>query len=398
MRTRTSVMGDVINSAPVYKQGANPELSGEGYDVFATTQKTRTAAVYVGANDGMLHAFKADKGADGGKELFAYIPAAVAANLNRLPNPAYAHIPYVDGQLTVDEAQITTTADGTTSQTWKTLLVGTMGGGAQGIYALDVTAPASFSADNVLFEFTDAIDPDIGNISGAPSLVKIRTVDSEGANPTFKWYVAFSSGFNNFIDDGAGKFSSTGEQALYLLSVDKKPGDAWVKNTNWFKMKVGASSGLSNPGVGKGLYGDAQMFYAGDTNGRLWKFDLQTGLRIGTQPSAVKQSGGLPVPLAITRASSSGTAVQPITSVPQVSPTPRGGYMVTFGTGKFMESGDIPTTDEQGIYGVWDNLDSSNASYNVDRSMLLKRTVDATTGLVSGDSTFVFGSGTGHQY
>lgn len=394
MRARTSIMGDVIHTGPVYKKSANPEYSGGNYGAFAATQKTRTAVVYIGANDGMLHAFKADAGSDGGKELFAYIPRAVAENLNRLPNPAYSHIPFVDGQLTVDEAQITDTSAGTAVQNWKTLLVGGMGGGAQGIYALDVTDPDNFSAGNVLFEFTDAHDPDIGNINTAPSLVKIRTVDSNGANPLFKWYVAVSSGFNNFAIDGAGKYSTTGDQALFLLSVDKKPNESWQQNTNWFKIKVSASSGLSNPGIGKGLYGDAQIFYAGDTSGALWKFDLQDGLQIGTAPTYKKNKNGQPVPLAIARANASAPA-QPITTVPQIAPTPRGGNIVMFGTGKFMESTDTSDSSQQGIYGIWDDLTLNDSNYEIDQRKLYARTINQSTLIATGNANFTYGTGTG---
>ena len=49
-----------------------------------------------------------------------------------------------------------------------------MGGGAQGVFALDVTDPPSFGVGNVMFEFTDADDPDMGNVLTQPTLVKLK--------------------------------------------------------------------------------------------------------------------------------------------------------------------------------------------------------------------------------
>ena len=186
-RQRGSPMGDVINSGPVYKQSADPGLTGAGYQAFAYSVKDRGATIYVGANDGMMHAFRADDG----KELFAYIPRAVATKLNKLTNPKYLHQPYVDGVPLVGEAKV--------GANWKTLLVSGMGGGAQGIFALDVTDPTAFGVGNVMFEFTDADDPAMGNVLTQPTLVKLKIPPvAPATTPTYKWFIAVGSGYNNY--------------------------------------------------------------------------------------------------------------------------------------------------------------------------------------------------------
>ena len=79
-RTRTHVLGDIVYSGVVavgapsqpYLDAGNP-----GYQEFVTSRATRTPMVYVGSNDGMVHAFNDSTGPDAGKEMWAYIPKAL---------------------------------------------------------------------------------------------------------------------------------------------------------------------------------------------------------------------------------------------------------------------------------------------------------------------------------
>lgn len=389
LRLRYSVLGDIINSGTIYKKEADPQVTGAGYGAFANTHKTRTAVVYVGANDGMLHAFSADTG----KELFAYIPRAVAPYLNTLADPYYVHRPFVDAVPVVGEAQV---ADSSGTTNWKTLLVSGMGGGAQGVFALDVTNPDSFDASKVMFEFTDSDDPDMGNVVTPPRLVKVRMAGT-GA-PVYKWFVAVSSGYNNYQADGHA--STDGTQALFLLSVDKSASDAWTLGTNYFKMNVAApaadntkTAALANPGFAQGLEGEAIIFYAGDTQGNLWKFDLQLGLSADNAAASIQKSGGQPIPMAIL-ADSTGKR-RPITTAPMVAPGLSYGFMVIAGTGKYIERTDSTDTTVQAIYGVWDNLSTTATDYQIGTSKLFQRTLNTSTGLLNGAATFTYGVGTG---
>lgn len=388
LRRRNGILGDIINSGPVFKQGADPDIVGEGYLGFTTSVVNRTAVVYVGANDGMLHAFRAGDG----KELFAYMPRAVSADVARLTDPAYVHRPYVDGVPAVREARIGTD--------WKTVLVSGMGGGAQGIFALDVTNPTAFGASNVLFEFTDRDDPDMGNVLSQPKIVMMKVPGSPvTAPPTYKWFVAVSSGYNNYKNDGNN--SATGQQALFLLSLDKGPGQTWQEGTNYFKVVLPAgtstaANGLSNPGVVTGDIGEVLYMYAGDLQGNLWKFDFSDGVNASNVANAVFKSGGVARPI-FTATDAFGNR-QPITTAPLAVAANAKGFMVVVGTGKFMEPSDSSSTGVQGIYGIWDSLETTAANFTVPKNKLFNRTaVEGTSTVSLGTGTFVFGFSTG-QY
>lgn len=72
--------------------------------------------VYVGANDGMLHAFEAKTG----KETFAYIPSELLSSLKNLADPKYVHRFYVDGEVQVADVYV--------GGAWKSVLFGVTGG------------------------------------------------------------------------------------------------------------------------------------------------------------------------------------------------------------------------------------------------------------------------------
>ena len=388
-RRRSRIMGDVINSGPVFKQGADADVRGAGYTEFAQSLITRTPMIYVGANDGMMHGFRATDG----KELFAYIPRAVAPNLNKLTNPKYVHQPYVDGVPFVSEAQIGTT--------WKTILTSGMGGGAQGIFALDVTNPNSFGAGNVMFEFTDQDDPDMGNILSQPKIVKMRMAGTGAA--TYKWFIAVGSGYNNYKIDGSN-YSANGRQALFLLSLDKATNEAWTLGGNYFKVMLPdpasttSPNSLANPGFAKGAFGEAIYFYAGDLQGNMWRFNFASGLSASLASTSLKVISGTSVPIVI--AKDAGGNRQPITVSPVVTSGLSSGYMVTFGTGKFVEPSDASTASSQTMYGVWDSFSTTNSDYQIGRSKLFQRSITegTATTTVTGSDTFVFGNGSTGTY
>src|SRR5690606_4593586 len=87
---------------------------------------------------------------------------------------------------------------------WRTVLVGGLGRGGQGIYALDVTDPSSFSEANaaqiVLWEFDDEDDADLGYTYGSPSIAKMHNG---------KWVAVFGNGYNNSEADGHASTTGT---------------------------------------------------------------------------------------------------------------------------------------------------------------------------------------------
>ncbi len=354
-RTRDRVLGDIINSNPVYVAAPATDVQGQGYQQFHDDNKDRVKAVYIGANDGMLHAF----GAADGKELFAYVPNALMQNLNRLTLPEYAHQPFVDGALTVAEAQV--------AGRWRTVLASGMGGGAQGLFALDVTNPSDFgNGGGAILEFTDADDPDMGNLVGAPVIAKMKTGVAE-----YKYFVVVPSGLNNYKNDGENRFNADAAGALFLLSLDKKPSTKWERGVNYYKFRTPASdatmqNGLSAPALVIGANGAVRFAYAGDLQGNLWRFDFS-----GSAPWSNALSDA---PL-FTARNADGVR-QPISLQPRVVFAPGGGYVVLFGTGKFIEDSDAAggNFSQQSFYGIYDTGDARHTVG--ERGELMARTLE----------------------
>ncbi len=363
----TGVLGDIVDSAPYFVGAPNFGYSDPAYATFASTYASREPMIYVGANDGMLHGFDATVGnSTSGQEIIAYVPSPVFANLNQLTTPTYSHLFYVDGSPTVGDAKI-----GGSSAAWKTVLVGGLNNGGMGYYALNVTDPSQFSEANasslVMWEFTNATDPDMGYSYSQPSIVKMHCTGSQCAcdqgstTNCYRWAAVFGNGYNSAINTG-----SSDHAVLFIVFLDGYgstiPGK-WVLGTDYIKIdtKAGNSTtanGLSNPAVitiPTDPNGFADYIYAGDLLGNMWKFDVTS-----TNPASWQVAYGTsstPKPLFTATDGTSSNAPQPIMDRPEVDINPDnvGGYMVYFGTGQYLNIGDLSTTNLQSFYGIWDN-------------------------------------------
>lgn len=381
-RQRASRMGDIVNSGSVYLGAPTGRYNGTGYSTFYNNNKTRTKAVFVGANDGMLHAFNATTM----DELFAYIPSWLAPKLSLLTGANYnssQHTSYVDATPGIGEAQL--------GSDWKTVLVSGTGGGGQGVFALDVTNPNAFDASKVLWEFTDADDPDLGNVTGQPRIVKLRTSAPGASTETYKWFAAVPGGVNNYVNDGTGRYSTTGRPALFLLDLSKPAATAWSLGSNFFKIVLpisndvaagtqeldaggagtgqGKATGLININYTANARDAAEYFYFGDLHGQFWKLDMSKANLSSTTSSewdldklsSYKNSSGSAVPMYI--ATTSAGKAQPITMVPTIAYGPKGAYILAFGTGKYLEARDNnvdSTTQTQSFYVLYDNYSNNN--------------------------------------
>jgi len=339
-RTRDSRMGDVINGAPLFIGIPKFKYTENSYGAFASSTRqgycasgsiagsaTRQGTVYVGANDGMLHAFdRCD-----GSEKWAYIPKAVMPNLYKLADNAYAsnHSYFVDGAPAMGDIY-----DGTN---WKTIVVGGLNAGGRSYYALDVTDPSNPKS---LWEFTSADNQHLGYTFGNPIITK-RASDG-------KWVVVFTSGYNNTSNGGDGNG--------HLIMVDAKTGNQIMDvSTLVSGSPVGSSgtpSGLAkiNAWVEAETDNTALRYYGGDLLGNVWRFDTEDLV------APKKQSFRLAQLLV-------GSTPQPITAEPELAEVSFHGakYAVVYvGTGSYLGMSDLSTTGTQSIYAFKDDLSSTS--------------------------------------
>jgi type IV pilus assembly protein PilY1 len=384
-RTRASILGDIGNSNPVHVGAPAANVHGPGYQEFLSRNRDRMAAVYAGANDGMLHAF----GTADGKELFAYVPGALIHALNRLTHSDYPHRPYVDGMMSVADAPV--------RGKWRTVLASGMGAGAQGVFVLDVTDPASFGSGlGSIFEFTDADDPDMGNLFGPPLIARFRVATGKDGLPDYRHFVVVASGMNNYKEDGEGRFNTDAAGALFLLSLDKPADRKWTLGENYYKFRTPAKNpllpnGLSTPALVADGDGAVRRIYAGDLQGNLWRFDFT-----GSAPWDDALADDVPLFTAKAPPHAAGSDAsaapetrairQPITTQPKVVFAPGGGYVVLFGTGKLLEHADAAPGNfgVQSFYAVHDAArrlgDASGKQSHVQRQELAVRTLAKAAG------------------
>lgn len=362
-RTRSHLLGDIANSNPVYVGDAFGPYPDASYQTFQGNKKGRTPIIYVGGNDGMLHAFDAATG----NELFAYIPNGVFNRLINLTQPTYntAHKFYVDGSPTAGDAQF---SDGT----WHTLLAGGLNNGGNSIYALDVTDPPTASnseatiAAKVLWEFTDSTN--MGRTFSRPAIARISV--GNGNNAALQSVVVFGSGYNN------------SNNRLYLYIVDAQTG-AMVGNSP-VDLCAGQSSacdltkanGLSSPAVvSPDGTGTVNMIYVGDLQGNLWKVDLSANTWSGQVLFKATNPAGNPEPITTT----------PVTSLHPKTPQYTGN-MVYFGTGRFVGLPDVTDTSVQSVYGIWDNGSNTAPTRSNDLVAQTITTVTTSQALFNGQT------------
>jgi type IV pilus assembly protein PilY1 len=399
-RKRGKLLGDVVNSGATFLGAPSVALTSEtDYTGFYNTYAGRPATVFAGANDGMLHAFSAASG----DEVFAYIPSWLGPKLSALADPKYSKQAYVDATPVVGEALAYDKASGTSK--WKSVLVSGTGGGGRGLFALDVTRADEFTKDKVLWEFTQADDADMGFVIGKPQIVKMRT-SAPNAPPVYQWFAMVASGINNYVSDASGVFSATGKPALFLLSLEKPVGDAWVladalHEGNYHKISLPIAGAASATGLlnFRPIYGSTRQVtavYAGDLHGNLWKLDFARRAKADWTMEKLSafytgtEAAPVPVPMYIARAANGDR--QPISMAPSVSAgTQVQGVQtayVAFGTGKFLESGDKTSIDKNSFYVVYDpgknELDNSSGNSAISgRTRLQSGTVNSSTGVVA---------------
>ena len=381
-RARTSLLGDIVNSDPVFVGSEDygyynlpttkDWAEGSTYQSFMNLQKSnRLRMIYVGSNDGMLHGFEAGSWdtttktfkAGTGNEVFAYTPGIIVNKNLRLRayyrEGTYNHTYLVDGSARVGDAYFKDTGTGGTCTSsgsdpcWHTVLLGTTGAspyqnsnapqdypdqlffpsGGRGIFALDVTDPSSFSKDyptgkaKLLWELNNWSEPNsLWQVHGDSDLGMTMAQPSLARMQNGKWAVIAANGYN----------SVNQKPVLYLLDVSRKPSDPNFIMRKFSPCQTGSycpanvANGLSTP-IAVDVNNDRRVdyIYAGDLTGNLWKFDVNcpsikkdTGDDLDCSPSTSWKVANNGKPLFVACTASGTTCAdgnrQPITSKPQV--------------------------------------------------------------------------------
>jgi type IV pilus assembly protein PilY1 len=373
-RTRAHVLGDIADAQPVYVKVPFANYTDTGYSDFKTNNASRTPMVYVGANDGMLHAFYAGTSttdANGGNEAWSFIPTTVLPNLYKLADTSYSNL----HQFYVDATPVAADVYDSSTSTWKTILVGGLNNGGQGYYALDITDPANpkglweFEHGSSCYPASTTSDCHLGYTYGNPIVTKL----SDG-----RWVVLVTSGYNNV---NSPSISGDGQGYLYVLNA--------ITGAIIYKIGTGYGDATTPSGLGKiNAYvsdtltdNTAERVYGVDLQGNLWRFDVN-GTQTATLVAVAKDSTG---------------ARQPITVKPELSlvgspPSP----FVYVATGRYLGSSDTSDTQTQSIYGIKDSLTSTTIA---DLRSSLKtmtitqtdttRTIACTSNCNSSDGWFV---------
>ncbi len=426
-RTRTSVLGDIVDSSPtwvgpptqsyrtwtdkLYPTQTAPE-AGVSYNSFKTANATRQNLVYVGANDGLLHAFRAGSSdASGnfvgttntGTEALAYMPAAVVSSIHSttdredFSSPQYGHNFYVNAT--------PGTGDLFYNGAWHTWLVSGLGAGgnitgainnntstAQGaLFALDITDPTQFnqtnarnlvqgewSSNDITCTNVTNCAQNLGSIYGTPVIRRLHNG---------QWAVLFGNGLN----------SSAGVAGMFIMLVDS----GGNKSFRFLSTNSGPVSGNKN-GIAYVTPADldddhiTDYVYAGDVSGNLWRFDLTSdnpNTWAVSSPALFKTANGQPITNKVVVAAAPVSAG----SLPRV--------VIGIGTGqRFVQtalSAETYATSGQSLYGVWDsnltNWNSSSAAKyaaltgtptTATPANLLTQTVTSTTaGAATGSTT-----------
>lgn len=306
-RRRSHLLGDIVNAEPVVvKYGTAP-------------------IVFQAANDGMLHVFDGSlSGATAGRELWAYTPQLVQGKLATIADLNYTHTFLIDATPTI--------ADLTLSTVDTKLLVGGLGAGGRGYYALDITTGTAVdeaaAAAKVKWEALGS-EPEQGLSYGTPLVV----------NTANGWVVLVSSGYNNGTNTGG-----TGRGKVFVLD----PADGSVLQT----IDTGVGTAAAPAGLGplgkatNTLAADVIRFvYAGDLLGNVWRFDLSTWS--ATKIAELRDGGG---------------DSQPISTAPVVKSN-GSIFSVHVGTGLYLGESDVPgntpenawARQQQTMYTILDN-------------------------------------------
>lgn len=399
-RTRDGILSDIVESNAVWVgppispytakwvdrlhvSDTAPEAAAtRNYATFVSDEQQRVNVVYAGANDGFVHGFRAAQfnannqfdtvdTPNDGAELIAYMPKAVSKVIHDagtldadlavdFPGTHYGHNFYVDAT--------PGTGDLYYGGVWHTWLVGGLGAGGQGIYALDITDPTGAGPNTTSFTEGNAAALVIGEWNSSTITCNAALGGSTcGSNLGNTYGTPLIRRLHNgrwgFIF-GNGAASASNDAGIFIFTID--PADPTKRDFYYLSTGYAATANPAANGIefisSGDLDGDhiTDYIYAGDLQGNVWRFDLTADPPDATTPPAWS-AGAAPI---------FSTGGQPITSAPVVASIPISGgaprVMLAFGTGKKIQlTNSTPVNyapGQQALYGVedWD-MDSWNS-------------------------------------
>lgn len=378
-RQREAVLGDALESQPAFISKPVFSYPYPGYSTYVTAQADRAGVVYMGANDGMMHAFYAQDSAGagspcvigaiagehcGGEEAWAYVPSMVIPNLWKLADTNYAtqHRNFVNGSPTTSDIYCPGNCGGVVDATygdsasWRTILVAGLNGGGRGYYALDITVPGT---PTLLWEVTPTTgmgivkDADMGYSFGQP----IITRKADGT-----WVVLVTSGYNNTLP-------GNGKGYLYVLNAST---GAIISKITTNMGDTTTPSGLARIAAwnDEPAGNQAGYVYGGDLLGNLWRFDINSAVAATVADGEI--GTGDVMKFASLFSDGAGTLPQPITTTPVLGKI-AGKRVIFIGTGKYLENGDLTTTQVQTQYAIKD--DNATSTLVNPRNSLVNQTL-----------------------
>lgn len=367
-------LGDIVYSTPtvVSKPMENYDILYGDNTYFKFRQKYlgRRHVIYVGANDGMLHAFnggiydiKAHKFSGGGHklgdELWAFIPRELLPHLKWLTDPNYSHVYYVDLKPKIADVRIFEDDD-VHPGGWGTILISGMRYGGKAIstekgnlrstyFALDITDPEHEPRLLWTFDTTDSGVTDLGLSMSYPAVARVR----DG------WYVIFGSGPNSFDKLSNPIELQTGKIFVLKMSGEKGTVNTWIENKNYWKIdrtidgKQFQNAFMSHPtaiDVNNDYSVDAVYIGVNYTHGN----KEASVLRLTTQGSEDVGTWKLSELYAV----NGFDVCKRINISPSAAFDTTGQLWIYFGTGQFLGADDRNQSNIGGFYGIregcWD--------------------------------------------
>lgn len=364
------LLGDIVNSSPLVvgspKAGFDRDYGDVTYKIFRDKYQNRRNVVYVGANDGMLHAFNAGKSVSEtgdinvikGDELWAYVPHNLLPSLKFLSEVDYSHNYFVDGKVKFYDVNIFN-KDTKHPEGWGTILVATMrtGGKPQtlnidgktlslrsAIVVMDITDPES--TPELIAEIPI---PDGSFTNSNPDIVKFRSFNTDGSVATNNWYLALATG----VTDTA-KFTSDIAPKLYLfgLAGDKKL--QWVDaNGTEINNAIEGWVGGINSVDWNGDYLDDYIYF-GTVEGTV---AAPSGHLYRTK---VSSTGALGVPKPVLDlGTTAGSNNRAFAATPFTVVDRSGKYWVFAGTGRYFTDEDNSSTHQNSYYAVKERVEAN---------------------------------------